>query len=105
MNTVYISNDNVVVLDKAFDVITQQYLNAATVEVTLLDGQGEEVEGQVWPQAMGYVTSSEGRYRAVLDDALELKNGGKYTAVIDLDAGSGRKANWRAPVFAAFRTE
>ena len=106
MNTVYIDNDNVITLDQAFDVITALYLNSATVTVTLLDGDDVAVTGQTFPLTMDYVAASDGKYRAVLEDALELSaSPGRYTAVINLDAGGGRKANWRAPVFAAIRTE
>jgi hypothetical protein len=102
---IYISNDNLLTLDKAFDAVTQAYINDATVEVTLLDRAGGEVDGQPWPQTLAYVAESDGKYRAVLDDALELKPDRPYDAVINLDAGSGKKANWRLRLFATYRRE
>jgi hypothetical protein len=102
---IFVDNDNVLTLRGAFDVITQAHINDADVEVTLLDRQGNEVAGQPWPQTLEYVAASDGDYRAVLDDALALGNQQRYEAVIDLDAGSGKKANWRVPLFASHRTE
>ena len=65
-----------------------EYLNAATVAVTLKDSAGVDVVGETWPLAMTYVSGSKGRYRAILTDALTLDPGAKYTAIITAVSGT-----------------
>jgi len=100
---VFIGNDNVITLDQAFDLVEQEFIDAATVTVTLLDRKDVEIDGQEWPVAMGYVEESQGQYRAVLDDALDLTENQRLIALIELDAGSGKRAMWRVPCVATYR--
>lgn len=58
----------------------------ATVSVTLLDSEGAEVAGQVWPVSMPH--ASAGVYRATLPATVELVDEGSYVAVIEA-LGSG----------------
>jgi len=91
---IYEGNDHILELVGLQGVATGDYENAATVTVTLKDSSGVEVSGQAWPTTMTYVTGSNGRYRATLEDVLVLTSGSSYTAIIEADAGSGLKGKW-----------
>jgi hypothetical protein len=43
---------------------------------------------------MAYIEDSDGNYRAILKDTLELEDGITYYAHIDADAGSDRIGHW-----------
>lgn len=90
----YRGNDHLLEITGLINAGTQEYINSAAVTVTLYDEDDVEVAGQVWPTTMSYIASSNGNYRCVLDDALELTPGAFYTAVVSVDAGSGLKAKW-----------
>jgi hypothetical protein len=72
------------------------YLNAATVAVTLKDAAGVEVTGETWPFTLAYVTGTKGRYRAILTDALVLVAGQIYTATITVVSGTLNRTFERA---------
>jgi len=97
MNTLHIiyeGNDMVLELRGLQGEVSGDYIDTATVTVTLTDSAGAEVAGETWPLAMPYVTGSNGKYRATLADTLTLTVGQKYTATISADAGAGLKAKW-----------
>lgn len=91
---IYKGNDMVLELRGLASEVTGDYLNYATVAVTLKDASGVEVSGESWPLAMAYVASSNGKYRATLADTLSLTDRARYTATITADAGAGLKGEW-----------
>lgn len=99
----FIENDNLLTLNHLKEAITDQYLNSAAVEATLVDHNGDEVEGQTWPLSLGYVTASDGKYQGIIEDAVELAQA-DYTVIVTVDAGIDRIAKWRLPVRAVRRT-
>ncbi len=66
---IYIANDNVLVVDGLKDVVTDTYLNTATVTAQLKTTAGTNVGGAL---ALAYVAASRGRYRATLEEDLAL---------------------------------
>ncbi len=100
----YKSNDNLLEIDGLKNAATDAYIDDATVTVTLVDAEGAEVTGQSWPTTMSYVASSNGKYRAVLKDALSVTNLDRYTAKITADGGSDLLGYWEFPLSAIVRT-
>lgn len=100
--TLYISNDNRIKYIGLKDA-DGNYQNAATVEVTLNDSNGNALSGQTWPLALSYVAGSNGDYQEVLQDTISgLKDGDQLTAVIDITS-AGLTANYQLPVTAEIR--
>lgn len=63
--------------------------DAASCEVTVVDADGVEVEGETWPLAMAYVASSDGQYQAVLVHDLEWSENAEYSAIIEAVGQNG----------------
>jgi len=92
--TAFVANTNVLELLGLKSNIEGTFINDATVAVTIKDSAGEEVEGETWPLTMTYVGSSDGDYRAILDDELPFLNKKNYKAIITADGGADRKGQW-----------
>jgi len=99
----YVGNDHRLTVDTLRDP-DGNYINTATVTVTLLDSSGAEVEGVTWPISLSYVEDSNGRYQGILDDAIELVDGETYIVVIDAVDGES-VGHWELTVQAVRRTE
>ena len=97
---IYISNDNLLVVDGLRDVVTDVYLNAATVTAQLKTTTGSNVGGAL---TLAYVATSHGRYRATIEEDLALEDQTAYEVHIDADAGSDLKAHWEIPATAIKR--
>lgn len=102
--TAFVANSNVLDLVGLRNEIAGTYMNAATVEVTILDSADVEVAGQVWPTAMSYVAASNGDYRAIISEDVAFLANKKYTAVIDADGGPGLVGHWEFEFQARTRT-
>ena len=77
------------------DDVTGEFLNDATVTVTLTDATtGEEVDGATWPVNMNYLDDSNGVFRCSLTHELELLAGRQYNAVVVADGGVGLYASF-----------
>jgi hypothetical protein len=99
--TIYLNNDNLVSLLGLIDEATGDYLDAATVSVTLTDNQGNTQQG---PVTMTYVSGSNGNYQGILPASSTLNVGVGYRAAIAVSnaspAGTGQ---WYLPVIVEFR--
>jgi hypothetical protein len=71
-----------------------EFINSASVTVTIKDSIGIALAGQTWPLAMPYVTGSDGNYRAYLSSALPFISRQNYTAFIDANDGANRVGHW-----------
>ena len=91
---IYVGNDNLLKADHVREEVTGEFMNSATVQVTLFDGNGEEVGGDTWPRTMDYVTDSKGVYRTTLPKTLDLVPNGRYVAAVEVDGGAGLYAKW-----------
>lgn len=87
---VYDGNDHVVSLTGLKDSDGTE-VTTATVEMTLLDG-GTEVSGITWPISLSH--DSGGDYSAVLDKAVEVTVGKRYTLKVTATVGT-TEAEWR----------
>jgi len=94
VHVIYEGNDTIIEVKGLKNEVSGDYINAATVAVTLTDTTGVEVTGETWPLAMSYVTGSNGKYRATLADTLSLTVGTRYEATISANAGAGLQAKW-----------
>lgn len=95
---IYDDNDTIIEVAELRSGVTGNYLDLATVTVTLKDSDGAEVAGASWPMAMTYVAGSNGKYRATLPASLSTVKRASYTAVVDASAGAGLEAKWEIPV-------
>lgn len=84
------NSNNLVYLNDLEDVLNNQFVNTADVEVTILDDQDVQVTGETWPVPLQFIPGSLGDYVATLDDDLGLVVGGFYTALIIADDGPGK---------------
>lgn len=105
VQTLYLGNDMLLEVANLRDQATGDYLNAATVTVTLKDSSGVAVAGESWPLAMSYITASNGTYRAILRDTLTFAAGARYVATVIADAGEGRRAQWELDFVCRTRRE
>lgn len=100
---IYQNNHNIIELQQLTDengaVITD-----ASVSVTLVDKNDQEVSGQTWPHTMGLVTESPttGKYRGTLENDLDIKRNRDYYAVVTATK-DGLVGEWRAPIMPATR--
>lgn len=91
----YVGNSNLIKLLDLSAVGEEGNIDDATVTLTVLDSDGEEVVGQAWPVTMEPVgTGNEGDYQAVIEHDVELVAGQSYTAVIEANAGANRRGRW-----------
>jgi len=100
----YVANSNMLELKGLKSEAEDSFITNATVTVTVVAKDGTPVDGGMWPQQMNYVIDSEGDYRAILSENLELENKASYTAFIDADAGPGRVGHWEFAFKAQTRT-
>lgn len=87
----FVGNTNLLELIGLQDSITDDYVNDADVTVTVYDAAGDAVTAEL---DMVYVTGSDGNYRAILSDTVELVARQRYVASIMADAGPDRIARW-----------
>ena len=105
VQTIFVGNDMLLEVSGLKDDVTGDYLNAATVTVTLKDSAGSNVSGQAWPLTLSYVTASNGVYRATLIDSLSVTANARYVATVIADGGEGKRAQWSLDVVARTRRD
>ena len=102
----FVDNTNMLTLSGLTSEDEAAVINNATVTVTVKDESDTAVSGETWPVTMDYITDSQGNYRAMISSTVEFEVGGKYTAVIDVDASDTsieRVAHWEFPFTAQVR--
>lgn len=104
IQTLYVDNDTLLEVTRLRNDVTGDFLNSATVMVTLNNSAGVAVVGDTWPKPMSYVPASEGTYRATMPYTLALTSGQRYTAELTADAGAGLHATWQIECVARNRT-
>lgn len=97
-NALYIGNDNVVEVDALRDGLKGPYINNAVVACGVFDDDGNPVGGLSFPVPLDYVEGSNGKYRAILDKALDIEKNEFYTVIIDVTALGGLDAHWELRV-------
>ncbi len=101
--TAFVANSNVLELTTLTSEVEDVPINDATVTVTIKKA-GVAVAGISWPLTMDYVAASNGDYRAILSEGLDLENKGKYIAFIEANGGAGRVGHFEFPFTALTRT-
>jgi len=96
--TVYLDNDNTVLLAGLVDQISGDPENSATVTAWVEDGNGTQIGDAI---AMPYVTGSSGDYRGNFNEDFPWPSGRFYIVTKAL-AGSA-VATWRQPYIATYR--
>lgn len=107
--TAFVANTNQLTLTGLKSDPENQYLNTATVTVTVKDSTGTNVTGISWPLTMSYVAASNGDYSTDLTSSLSLVANSHYVAYIEADASTTspaveRIAHWEFPFKAKKRT-
>lgn len=102
VQTAYVGNDNLLIVDAVVNA-DGDYLNDATVSVTLTDKRGNEVSGGSWPLSVPYVAGSNGKYQVTLEDGLALVSDKVYIANITIDAGDDLIALYKMRICATNR--
>ena len=93
MQQLKIGNSNVVELQRLRNSVTGQPIIDANTEMTIYDGAGVAVGGQIWPTSLQHI--ADGTYRVILDATLELRSGGTYYGIITaLGASGGEEGKW-----------
>lgn len=90
------ATDNLMWIEGAYavDLTTglRSFLNEdATVEITLLDADGEELTGETWPLAFTYIAGSEGVFLGVARDSLVWAPGDHPQGRLVLDNGTDQR--------------
>lgn len=98
---IYKDNDNLFEV-KIKNAATGNYVNDATVAITIKDVFGNLVAGEVFPKEMTYIVGSNGKYQVTLSNFLSLVPGQNYTALITTSSG-GLDATQELPLRAAVR--
>lgn len=103
VNILFTGNDTVLEVKGLKNEVTGDFLNAASVTATMVDAEGDQVAGDVWPKSLVYVTGSDGTYRATLPYTMNLVAGGRYVAQISVNGGAGLRASFSLPCVARGR--
>jgi hypothetical protein len=101
--TAFVANTNLLDLVGLQSASDSQYVNDASVSVTVVDSKGVEVTGATWPLTMSYLAASKGNYRAALPAVISFVAGREYTAVVSVDAGNGNIGQWNFRFYPATR--
>jgi hypothetical protein len=90
---IYVSNTNMIELYGLRGAVDNEFVNDATVTLTIKSLAGTIVDG---PLDMVPTNESppKGNYRAIVDHDLDLLPNTSYMAVIDVDAGPNRIGHW-----------
>ena len=99
----YIDNTNSIWVKGLQNSVTGEYVNNATVTVSLSDKSGALVSGSSWPLTLAYVTGSDGFYQASLPASLNLVNTRYYVASVTADVAGEYQAAWDQTVVARQR--
>lgn len=101
----YIDSDNLLEVVGLQNAVTSNYLNAASVTVTISDHtSGSAIAGETWPFPLTYVPASNGDYRGILGSALVILDQQLLIMDIIADAGTGLRHHWRIPALAEYNS-
>jgi len=87
MIVINIGSDNLIRVDELTNEATDEYVNDATVTMTLRDSDLEVVSG-AQSLSLTYVAASNGRYHGALPDTLSLTAGSLYFLDVTTVSGS-----------------
>ena len=99
-----IGNDQVIEVLGVQDVIDEEYVNDAVVQIRITTADGTEVSGENWPVTLDNVPASDGDYRGIIEDAVQLSPNVPYTIEVTATATNDRVGYWKFIVYARYRT-
>ncbi len=99
---IYVNNDNAVTVNGLKDLTTDTFINDAVVNATLQDCDGNNIAGGSWPVTLSYIAASDGEYRGVIQDTVNIVADTMYQILITA-VGNGFQAEWTTPVKALVR--
>ena len=76
-----------------------KYVNDATVTATVTTLNDENVEGQSWPLALGYVSGSNGKYQETIAPVSGIEDGCKYKVKFDATGTGGLIGHWEQEIY------
>ena len=76
-----------------------KYVNDATVTATITNLNDENVEGQSWPVALGYVSGSNGIYKETITPVSGIEEGAKYKVKFDATGTGGIIGHWEQVIY------
>ena len=97
MKALLVDNTIIVEANRLRNDITDEWLNEATVELTVTDSSGHELLGPSWPMVMDYVEGTNGSYRAILPADLPVEDEKEYRVRISITS-ENLKASFNIPV-------
>jgi hypothetical protein len=97
-----IGNDHTVTVTGLHDAITGDYINTATVTVTITDKRGNVVTGQSMPLTLAYIADSNGNYQGNLEDGLNLTED-RYLVEVQAVGDGDLVALWHQWITACYR--
>lgn len=98
-----VDNDILLKITALMNQADSQYVNDASVTVTIKDRLGVNVAGVSWPQPMNYVDGSNGDYIVTIDRVAEFIDGVGYIAYIDISTPGGNDAHFECDLGAETR--
>jgi hypothetical protein len=103
---VYVGNTNVIELKRLIATVDNTVVEAAAVEVTIVDKDGAEVAGADWPIILEQTeeSPSKGDYRGILPETVEFQANKSYRALVTANAGQDRIGYWEIPFVARMRS-
>jgi len=104
LNPIYIGSDNLFVVRGVKNSSNGEYINDATVELTLQDADGNDISGQTWPLTLTYIAASNGEYQGTIENTIDVEDGQTGTAVLDIE-GDSLTAQISLPVVFGERAE
>jgi hypothetical protein len=96
------ANPNVLEWGPVTNNISDAVVTSAVVVVTILNAQGDEVDGQTWPATMPHI--ADGLYRVVLETDIDILPRRAYTAHIVATVSGEPMADISVPVKVMTRT-
>ena len=86
------------------DADTGDYIDDASVSAIVRDVAGNPVTGAEWPVTLSHVGGSNGDYRGVLQNTMNLREGHTYFVDVTADDGIGNIGFWKFKVPARYRS-
>lgn len=110
---IYVENDNNIILGGLKNDISGEFITGAAVTCDILDASGDTILSGAL--TLSYTSpddidddllaeiGADGNYIATLEEDEDIQPGSRYTAVIDVDAGSDLIAHFEVPLVARKR--
>lgn len=102
MGELLVGNDNYLTAKGLKNGADGSFINTATVTATLKDMAGNDVAGAAWPLILTYEAESNGNYRGLLTEALNIVADQYYQLIIDIE-DSGLTGHWQQTIQAKRR--